>query len=121
MEVISTRQKNDVLFGTSDPLGASLSFQSDARRVSGYGKVSFLGISDVAFTIDVLEAGEDAEGNPGTFVVTQTLASVAAGPLQRVATRVSPFGSFMKIVVAGVDPATGMSVLSLRGEGVPVA
>lgn len=118
--VVQTRQKNDVLFETSDPLGIAGAFTSGVMRVSGYSQVSFLGISDQAFTIDVLEAGEDANGDPGTFVLTQTLTSAFVGSSQEICDRIQPCGSFMRIVLSNTS-GLAMTVLSLLGQGIPVA
>lgn len=54
--VIPTRQRTDVLFQSSTPLGAGASFTSRIARVDGYNQVSIIAVSDQPFTIVVEEA-----------------------------------------------------------------
>lgn len=54
--VIPTRQKTDVLFQSSSPLGSGASFESPIAQVDGYNQISILAVSDQPFTIVVTEA-----------------------------------------------------------------
>jgi hypothetical protein len=54
--VIPTRQKTDVLFQSTTPLGSGGSFESPIARVDGYNQVAILAVSDQPFTIVVTEA-----------------------------------------------------------------
>lgn len=113
--VIATRQKADLLFGPIvEPLEAAESVTLDVRRVAGYGRVSFLGISAQPFTILV----EEACSEEGVFSQAALLVSAldATTGLQFVATHVFPTGGFMQVTVT--NTGTDASV-DLCGHGLP--
>lgn len=114
--VIQTRQKADLLFSITRPLGAAASLTSEPRRVQGYGAINFLGISDAAFTITVEEATDPA----GPWAVTLSQASAAdANSNQVVCLQLSPCGTFMRVTVTAGGADQGE--LSFTMIGLPVA
>lgn len=110
---IATRQKTDVLFSSSVPLGAGSSLTLAIKRVIGYDAVAVLALSDAAFVVRVREAN----AKDGDFVVTQLLSSTLVGSDQTVCQRVLPCGTFMTLEIT--TPAGAMSFFSLAGLGVP--
>ena len=110
---IQTRQGFEELFGTKLPLAALSTFVSPIRQVDGFDSIAFLGVSDVAFDIQIAEACT----LDGEFVVTQTLSSaVTPDGFQGICERIQPCGSYMRVTVV---PAGAQSVLSLCSYGVP--
>lgn len=117
---IPTRQKADVLFESSTPLGVGDSFTSDVKRVSGYAQISILAISDQPFGINVEEACVVDINGVGNFVQTgTTLMSSAVGGQQVICTRIQPFGNFMKMVLGNLGPGD-MTSLSFSAQGIPL-
>lgn len=116
INTIPTRQLADPLAGTTTPLGTGGSFTSDIFEVDGYDTIGILGISDQAFTVQVLEACDPK----GTFVVTRTLTSAPDGlGQQNVCVRLQPCGSYMKFVLANTGGAP-MGTLSFCAIGIPL-
>lgn len=115
---IATRQKADVLFGPlARALGASVSQVLPVRRVAGYARVNFLGISAATFTILVEEANE-AEG-PFAQITTLTSALDPVTGLQRICERLAPCGTFMRLTVTNTGATR--SAISLLVNGLPHA
>lgn len=114
VESIQTRQRAELLFHTDETLGAGGSFAPmDTRLVAGYNAVAFFAVSDQPFEIRVLEGCSKA----GRFVVTETLASVAAGANQVVCERVLPCGPLMRVALANLGaPQQSLSFCAL---GIP--
>lgn len=54
----------------------------------------------------------------GTFVTTQTLASVAVAGVQQVSTRIQPTGPFMRMTIA--PSGAGQTTLSFGALGIPL-
>lgn len=115
--VISTRQKADTLFGPlSKPLGAGESVVLPARRVAGYARVNFLGISVLAFTILVEEA------NAGGFFTQTALFTSAldvSTGLQAICDRIVPCGTYMRVTVTNTGPSPAS--ISFLANGLPHA
>jgi hypothetical protein len=110
--VIPTRQKSDLLFRLTTPLGGVSSVSINAARVLGYDSIAFLVISDQPFTISVQEACEDMQ-----FAQTRSLSSSVVGIQNVVCTRVAPCGTFMQLLI--VNPGPAMTVFDLSGQGIP--
>jgi hypothetical protein len=111
--VIPTRQKSDVLFRLTTPLGAGSSVPIDARRVLGYDSIAFLAVSDQPFSISIQEACDPDSG----FAQTQVLSSSVAGGQNVVCTRIEPCGALMRLLIANPGPA--MTLFDLSGQGIP--
>lgn len=111
--VIPTRQKSDVLFRLTAPLGAGSSVTTEIRRILGYDSIAILASSDQPFTISVQEAGE----SDAIFAQTDNLSSIVAGGRNVVCTRILPCGAFMLLIVANPGPA--MTFFDLGGQGIP--
>lgn len=116
---IQTRQKTDLLFESSDPLGALGFFSSPVREVSGYAKISILAASDQPFGLNVEEAVSVKLDGTGQFVQTDAtiLAVLVAGQFQ-IATSVKPFGRFMKMILGNLGAT--QAFLSFLARGVPL-
>lgn len=116
---IQTRQKTDVLFESSDPLGVLGFFASPVREVSGYAKVSILAASDQPFGINVEEAVAVKVDGTGQFVQTDaTIMAALVGGQFQVTTSVKPFGRFMKMVLGNLGAPQGF--LSFLAKGIPL-
>jgi hypothetical protein len=119
MFAIATRQKADVLFESSSPLGILGFFASPVRRVSGYAKISILAASDQPFGLNVEEAVSVKPDGTGNFVQTDpTIAAVLVGGNFQIVTTIKPFGRFMKMVLGNLGGPEGF--LSLLVKGIPL-
>lgn len=110
---IATRQRADLLFRFTVPLGAGSSVVSDIRDVLGYDSIAILAISDQAFTIGV----EEACTSDGDFSTTQVLTSALVNGLNQICTRILPCGAFMKLTVT--NTGAPMTVLDVASQGIP--
>lgn len=113
---ISTRQKADMLFGYTLPLGAGESVILDTRLILGYDSLAVLSFADQPFSVHL----EEACSPDGPFVRTATLAS-AVGPTgeQVVCDEFFPCGVYGRIVL---ENTSGIAQTSSRlcVLGVPV-
>jgi hypothetical protein len=116
--VIPTRQMADVLFQTVAPLAAGATFPSDRRRIGGYAAIRFFALASGTFTIFV----EQACSQDGPWTRTDTLTSSLdpASGLQRVCTRVTPCGVFMRMFLENTAGVL-QTVLQLCVLGMPHA
>jgi hypothetical protein len=110
---IPTRQKSDVLFGISTPLGAASSITTETREVLGYAAVAILAFSDQPFSLSIQEA---CLGD-GDFVETYNLSSSLVAGQNQICERIEPFGAFMNLVLD--NPGSPMTLLQLSGQGIP--
>jgi hypothetical protein len=118
---IPSRQKSDVLFESDQPLGAGASFATGVARTTGYAQVSIFAVSDQPFSIIVEEAVIVKPDGTGNFAQTQaTLNSVSVGGIEQVATRITPFGNFMKMVLTNPG-GTPEAYLNFLVQGLPVS
>jgi hypothetical protein len=114
--VIATRQKADLLFGPiEEPLEAAASVTLDVMRVAGYGRVSFLAVSEQPFQILI----EEACSPEGVFSEAATLVSAldATTGLQFVADHVFPSGTFMQVTVTNTGAVA--AAVDLCAHGLP--
>lgn len=117
LETIATRQKADRLFGpVTEHLAALATYQSNPMRVSGYGSVNFLIVSDQAFTLRI----EEAHLPEGPWVETESRSSAldAASGNQFLCLTVQPCGILMRIFVDNTGGA--QALFDLSGTGLPV-
>src|SRR4029077_14421100 len=113
--VIETRQKADILFGSSVPLPAATSFISDIRLVSGYALIAIFAVSDQAFGIAV----EEACNPDDSFIQTQpTILSTLVAGQQQVCVRIQPCAPFMKMALGNLGAPMG--ILSFCARGLPL-
>lgn len=110
--VIPTRQKSDLLFRLTTPLGAGSSIATETREVLGYDAITILAVADQPFTISVQEACEDQ-----VFVQTHNISSAVVAGKSQVCVRIDPCGEFMLFLVA--NPGIAMTFFDLCGQGVP--
>lgn len=113
---IETRQKADLLFSRRQvPDDGGSIFTFDTKKVIGYDSIRWLIISDLAFTLEILEGCGSAEGDP--FPVTASFFSVTSDAFQKICETIRPCGSFMfaRIEFTGVVG----SFLFACGRGLP--
>lgn len=113
VESIQTRQRSELLFHAETPPLGGAAFVSPDMLVAGFNAVEVFAVSDQPFDIRILEACRPG----GTFVVTQTLHSVASGADQAICTRVLPCGTKMQMALQYTG-ATG-TFLSFCASGLP--
>lgn len=124
MEEIQTRQKADVLWSTTTPLGAGGFYNSPIRRVAGYAELEIFAVSDQPFAIQVEEA-TDVRILPdgtvtGNFVQTEaTMVAVAVGSQWLVCERINPCGNFARMVLGNLG-GTMMGELAFVVQGLPL-
>lgn len=118
--IIPTRQKTELLFSTSTPLGVGGVFTTPVRRVNGYVKVEILAIADKSFGLNVEEAvSVDQHGN-GHFVQTDpTVTAALVGGQFVISTTVKPFGNFMKMVFGNLA-LSSMTRFNVQVLGLPL-
>lgn len=113
--ISASRQKADRLFGPleRDLRGVEI-LDLPERAVTGYGRVSFLGISRSAFRLTV----EESCGENGPFARTALFASTLdlTTGLQRAFAFVTPCGALMRVRVENLGAA---APLELSGYGLP--
>lgn len=116
--VIQTRQKADPLFvSTSKPLEVGVSLPSPIFETDGYAQIGILLISDKPFRIRIEEANQVS----GPFAQTRLIAGTldAATGLQKVSTRISPNGSFMRAFLDNLGALE--TILQVSILGLPLA
>jgi hypothetical protein len=104
--VVATRQKADRLFEFLDELDGGSIADLDAREVSGYGRVGFLGMAEQSFRITVTE-GCDPEGLMAPSLIVDSTPDPVSG-LQRICQLVFPCGLFMKVSVENLGSTSGI-------------
>lgn len=114
---IATREKWERLFETETVLGVGKSFSAGPMRVTGYAQAAILAISDQPFTVTITEATVVDQKGKGNFVQTQSLSSSSVAGLQVLAARITPFGEYMKAVLANTGGP--MASLNFLLQGIP--
>jgi len=112
---IETRQKTEELFSTDTPLLSGNTKVLEVRLVLGYAIISFFGISDAPFEVQIFEDCDE----DGSFPATATLVAVLENGVYIVCERIAQCGVYMRadVVSTGAD----QSFLELCGRGMPLA
>jgi hypothetical protein len=115
--VIQTRQKDDELFKHVKPLLDGEVIELPIRRVSGYGSVKFLAISDLPFQLRI----EEACSKDGPWTETHRVDSAVnpAGTDEIICSAVFPCGVFMRVFIENMG-GSDQAAFNLCGAGHPI-
>jgi hypothetical protein len=116
--VIETRQKEDLLYSSSELIGIGGMLAFPIRLVSGYGAVKFLAFSDVTFRLRI----EQAPASTGPWVETHRVDSAlnTSATDQVICLAILPCGTYIRVFIdnTAVVPTGFFSFLT---TGHPIA
>lgn len=116
LNIVQTRQRPEVFFRTSIPLGAGQSHVSAVVLVAGYDGIKIFVISDQAFSVLVEESTE----SDGLYGVAATYASELVGFDHQLCEIHNPCGTYAKITISNTS-GVSMQVLYATASGIAVA